>query len=120
MAWLDDALPGLTVEPKASQARHAALVVAHLDAGREELPRPDVGTRAEVEAPPAPGGTGFSPVNGESTGKTPGVGLAVVLSSRATVQLSPQQLAELLGGRTSKSQWHTTEITHQTMISRAP
>ena len=55
VAWLDDALPGLTVEPKASQARHAAVVVAHLAAGQEELPRPDARTRAELETPP--GGT---------------------------------------------------------------
>ena len=57
VAWLDDALPGLTVEPKASQARHAAVVVAQLAAGREELPRPDASTRAEAEALPVPGGT---------------------------------------------------------------
>ena len=40
VAWSDDALPGLVVEPAAKQWRHAALVVAHLTAGDEDLPRP--------------------------------------------------------------------------------
>jgi hypothetical protein len=44
VAWLgnDDVLPGLVVEPTASQWRHVALVVAHLAPGDEELPRPDL------------------------------------------------------------------------------
>ena len=42
VAWLDDELPGLAIAPLASQSRHAALVIAHLDNGQDEMPRPDV------------------------------------------------------------------------------
>ena len=41
VGWLDDELPGLAVAPLASQSRHAALVIAHLDNGQEPMPRPD-------------------------------------------------------------------------------
>ena len=44
LAWMDVALPGLRINPAAPQSRHAALVVAHLDYGVDEQPRPDANT----------------------------------------------------------------------------
>ena len=41
VARVDDDVPGLTVTPEAGQRRQAALLVAHLDAGR--LPDPAAG-----------------------------------------------------------------------------
>jgi hypothetical protein len=44
LAWMDTALSGLNINPAAPQSRHAALVLAHLDYGKDEEPRPDVNT----------------------------------------------------------------------------
>jgi hypothetical protein len=41
VAWTDEELPGLTVQPVASQSRRAALVVGHLSYGSEAAPAPD-------------------------------------------------------------------------------
>jgi hypothetical protein len=41
LAWTDVALPGLNIKPAAPQSRHAALVLAHMDYGKNEEPRPD-------------------------------------------------------------------------------
>ena len=49
MAWTDEELPGLRIEPDASQARHANLVIARLQHAPDMSPRPDKKTRAEVE-----------------------------------------------------------------------
>jgi hypothetical protein len=53
VAWMDDELPGLVIEPAAKQSRHVALVVAHLAAGEDEMPRPDANAM-----PPRPASSG--------------------------------------------------------------
>jgi len=44
IAWSDDELPGLSIEPAAPQARRAAIVVAHVAYGFGEVPKPDANT----------------------------------------------------------------------------
>ncbi|MGO8691217.1 MAG: hypothetical protein ACLQLG_16465 [Thermoguttaceae bacterium] len=61
VAWSDDPLPGLVVEPAAKQWQHAALVVAHLTAGDEDLPRPDLGAPPRREASPSETDESFVP-----------------------------------------------------------
>jgi len=45
IAWTDEPLPGMKVRPSAPQKRRLALVVAHLEYGFGEQPRPDKNTR---------------------------------------------------------------------------
>ena len=52
VAWLEEELPGVTFEPVAAQARHAALLVAHLQYGPLSLPQADKNTRADVREMP--------------------------------------------------------------------
>jgi hypothetical protein len=47
IAWSDDELPGLSIEPAAPQARRAAIVVAHVAYGFGKTPKPDVNTRGK-------------------------------------------------------------------------
>jgi hypothetical protein len=42
IAWIDSALPGMKINPDAPQTRRAAMVLAHLQYGAGEPPRPDV------------------------------------------------------------------------------
>jgi len=49
VGWTTDPIPGLEISPPAPQARHAAVVLAHLDYGPGEDPRPDENTRADVK-----------------------------------------------------------------------
>ncbi len=49
VAWTTEEIPGLLIEPAASQARHANVVIARLRHAPEKLPRRDTNTRAEVE-----------------------------------------------------------------------
>ncbi len=49
LAWMDAALPGLNIRPAAPQSRHAALVLAHLDYGKDEEPRPDANTVESIK-----------------------------------------------------------------------
>lgn len=42
VAWLDAELPGVQIEPEASQSRHATLVIANLRHAAKASPRPDV------------------------------------------------------------------------------
>jgi hypothetical protein len=48
VARIDEVLPGESITPAASQTRGGVLVVAHLDYGPREEPRPDVNTRGDV------------------------------------------------------------------------
>jgi len=41
IGWVDQDLPGMRVEPAASQTRRAAVVVAHLEEGARPIARPD-------------------------------------------------------------------------------
>jgi len=50
LAWMDVALPGLKITPAAPQSRHAALVLARLDYGKDEPPSPDANTAKIVES----------------------------------------------------------------------
>jgi hypothetical protein len=52
IAWTDAAVPGLTIDPAAPQARRATLVVAHLRYGLGRDPQPDANCRAEIETEP--------------------------------------------------------------------
>ena len=52
VAWLDQQIPGLEIRPAAPQARHAALVVAHLRYADWKDPQPDQNTRAERQRDP--------------------------------------------------------------------
>jgi hypothetical protein len=49
VAWIDEPLPGMQVTPAAPQARHAALVLAHLRHGYPAAPEPDSNTRVALE-----------------------------------------------------------------------
>jgi len=48
VAWRDQGLKGIRVEPSASQARRGALVVAHLRMPQESPPRPDENLRSQA------------------------------------------------------------------------
>jgi hypothetical protein len=48
VAWTESEIPGVEIEPRASQQRHASLVVANLRTGLGPVPVHDVNTRAEV------------------------------------------------------------------------
>ncbi len=48
VAWSDDDLPGLWIEPAAPQARRGIVVIAHLGYGFGEAPRPDVNTKNKL------------------------------------------------------------------------
>jgi hypothetical protein len=50
VAWRDQALKGVRIEPTAAQARRATLVVANLAFGKGQPPRPDVNLRAQDES----------------------------------------------------------------------
>jgi hypothetical protein len=52
VGWLDDALPGMVVQPVASQSRHAAVVVANLNAGQRKPPLPDTRIQAQLDSAP--------------------------------------------------------------------
>jgi hypothetical protein len=49
VAWTDDTLPGLTIQPGASQSRIRTLVLVNLRYGPLPPPRPDVNLRVDVE-----------------------------------------------------------------------
>jgi hypothetical protein len=53
VAWTDEEIPGLQIEPEAGRKQFAALVVAHLRYGPGEEPRRDENTRQSAEKPPA-------------------------------------------------------------------
>lgn len=48
-AWTDEPLGGLTIEPRAAQARQAAVIVAHLRPGELPAPERDQSSRAEQQ-----------------------------------------------------------------------
>jgi hypothetical protein len=52
VAWTEDELPGVKIEPSSSQQRHAALVLVHLRRGWGQTPQKDVNTRAALVALP--------------------------------------------------------------------
>lgn len=60
VGWSTEAIPGLEIQPAARQAKHAILVVANLEHGDWQNPRPDTNTRADVSGDPAPGLSPFS------------------------------------------------------------
>jgi hypothetical protein len=49
VAWTVEEIPGMRIEPAASQARHANVVIACLQHAPEKPPRLDVKTRADVD-----------------------------------------------------------------------
>jgi hypothetical protein len=51
IAWTDQALPGMQVEPAAPQTRQVSLVLAHLRHGHRPDPESDHGTRAVLVEP---------------------------------------------------------------------
>jgi hypothetical protein len=52
VGWTTTELPGLTIEPRASQGRQMHVVVAHLKFGAGPAPRPDINSRAQPLPPP--------------------------------------------------------------------
>jgi hypothetical protein len=48
VAWTDEELPGMSIQPGAAQFHRATLVVANMSTDPEPPPRPDVNSRAEV------------------------------------------------------------------------
>ena len=50
VAWTDEEIPGVKIEPSSSQARHSSVVVAHLKPPTELPPQRDVNTHLEVKA----------------------------------------------------------------------
>jgi hypothetical protein len=70
VAWTEDELPGLTIQPAASQARIRTLVLVHLQYGPLPPPRPDVNLRVDIlETRP---GSDESDKLPESVPETPG------------------------------------------------
>jgi hypothetical protein len=49
VAWTTEEVPGVRIEPIASQARHANVIIAHLRQPPERPPVPDANARAMVE-----------------------------------------------------------------------
>ena len=47
IAWSDNELPGLTIDPAAPQSRRAAMVVAHLAYGLGDAPKADVNAKSK-------------------------------------------------------------------------
>jgi len=60
VGWSTEAIPGLEILPTARQAKHAVLVVANLEHGPWQDPRPDANTRADICGEPASGMSRFS------------------------------------------------------------
>jgi hypothetical protein len=56
VAWLEDEIPGVTIEPAAAQSRHVTLLIAHLQYGEPAAPERDQNTRAAVREVPADDG----------------------------------------------------------------
>jgi hypothetical protein len=50
VGWLEEELPGLTIEPAASQSRHVGFVIAKLSYGPGAMLEKDANTRAEIDA----------------------------------------------------------------------
>ncbi len=48
VAWTNDALPGMRIEPAASQSRHANVVIARLQPAPESAPRRDINTPSDL------------------------------------------------------------------------
>lgn len=53
VGWLDAPLPGLSIEPAASQQQHFTLVLAHLEYGLGPAPQPDKQLSEDVTGPMA-------------------------------------------------------------------
>jgi hypothetical protein len=53
VAWTSEEVPGVRIEPVASQARHASVIIAHLRQPPDREPTPDVNARVMVERPEA-------------------------------------------------------------------
>jgi len=51
VGWVDEEIPGLTIDPLPPQTQHAAVVVAELAYGFGDDPKPDVNTRRDIEKP---------------------------------------------------------------------
>lgn len=54
VAWTDSELPGMRIEPAASQSRHANVVIVRLQPAPELAPRRDVNTRGDIEKADVP------------------------------------------------------------------
>jgi hypothetical protein len=51
IGWTENEMPGMHIEPRSSQQRHATLVVANLRSGLGRPPVKDLNTRAEIAKP---------------------------------------------------------------------
>jgi hypothetical protein len=49
VAWTDEDIGGITIDPAASQSRHIGLMVAHLEYAATPPPAPDANSRAALE-----------------------------------------------------------------------
>lgn len=51
VGWTDAEMPGMRIEPRSSQVRHATLIVANLRRGLGPTPQKDVNTRQDINQP---------------------------------------------------------------------
>src|SRR4051812_7207759 len=49
VGWLNEELPGMTIQPAASQTRYVNFMVAKLSYGRQRDPTMDTNTKVEIE-----------------------------------------------------------------------